>query len=92
MYHINLKFRYISVTSDGSELLLNAAVSAELVLPTREVGLPCLSEDRMTYKMLNAVSNCLDQLPLLEEFQPSDFSSGLYSILARNLQHNTLVR
>jgi hypothetical protein len=79
------------VTSDGTELLLNAAVSAELVLPAREAGLPCLSDDRMTYKMMNAVSNCLEQLPLMEEFQPSDFPSGLYSILARNLHHNTLV-
>jgi hypothetical protein len=27
----------------------------------------------------------------MQEFQPSNFPSGLYSILARNLQHNTLV-
>lgn len=75
---------YKCVASDGSELLLNAAVSAELVLPTREVGLPCLSDERMAHKMLNAVSNCLDHLPLIQDFQPSDFPSGLYSILARN--------
>jgi hypothetical protein len=79
------------VASDGSELLLNAAVSAELVLPTREVALPCLSDDSMEQEMLNAVSDCLDHLPLIQEFQPADFPSGLYSTLARNLQHNTKV-
>jgi hypothetical protein len=45
----------------------------------------------MAQEMFTAVSNCLDQLPLMQEFQPSNFPSGLYSILARNLQHNTLV-
>jgi hypothetical protein len=45
----------------------------------------------MAQKMFNSVSNCLDQLPLMQEFQPSNFPSGLYSILARNLQHNILV-
>ena len=80
-----------SLALDGSELLLNAAVSAELVLPTRDVALPCLSDETTAQKMFNAVSNCLDQLPLMQEFQPSNFPSGLYSILARNLQHNTLV-
>jgi hypothetical protein len=80
-----------SLALDGSELLLNAAVSAELVLPTREVALPSLSDETTAKKMFNAVSSCLDQLPLMQEFQPSNFPSGLYSILARNLQHNTLV-
>jgi hypothetical protein len=79
------------VVLDGSELLLNAVVSAELVLPTREVALPFYSNERMEHKMLNAVSDCLDHLPLIQKFQPSDFPSGLYSMLARNLQHNTSV-
>jgi len=86
-----LKCKNNSLALDGNELLLNAAVSAELVLPTREVALPCLSDETTAQKMFNAVSNCLDQLPLMQEFQPSNFPSGLYSTLARNLQHNTLV-
>jgi hypothetical protein len=57
----------------------------------REVGLPSLSDDMMAQKMFCAVSNCLDQLPLMQEFQPSNFPSGLYSTLARNLQQNTFV-
>ncbi|KDR10847.1 hypothetical protein L798_14829 [Zootermopsis nevadensis] len=90
-HSINELSGHFILESDGSELLLKAAVSAELMLPTREVGLPCLSDDRMIHKMMNTVSNCLDHLPLMEEYKPSDFPSGLYSILARNLQHNTLV-
>ncbi|XP_069685271.1 meiosis 1 arrest protein-like [Periplaneta americana] len=89
-HNMNELAGYFILQSDGSELLLNAVVSAELVLPTRENVRSCTSNEKMAHEILNEMGDSLDRLPLIQEFEPSDFSSGLYSMLSRNLKHTSV--
>ncbi|XP_049776021.1 meiosis 1 arrest protein-like [Schistocerca cancellata] len=73
---------YILVAGDKS-LLLKSVASAEITLPSQDAA----HSGQISEELLIKMSNNLTDLPLIQDFNPQLFISGLYTALNHNLIH-----
>ncbi|XP_067005597.2 meiosis 1 arrest protein [Anabrus simplex] len=89
-YRMDQLSGYFILISGDNSLLLKAVASAELVLPNLDMEKIFSSQgEDLPDTVLAAVNGALHQLPVINEYSPDDYPSGLYSALGRNLFENS---